>query len=189
MPDATDEAKPGKDVSFVGHVVELETGKPVADASILIERLLRGADPKSVPHWAGESTIRTDADGRFRLTFPPEQVADRRLSITLRVSLPGFITRKSWGTDLAALIRAQEMGDKLFFETVTIEKGIEYTGQVVTPAGKPAADLRYSVENWTPTENHSPGFNDDYDGRTDTEGKFRLRMPKSHAVALYFTPP
>ena len=78
-PGAADEAEPGQGVSFDGHVVELETGKSVAVPRFIVERLVRCADARSMPPWAGESTIRTDADGRFRLTFPPEQVADRRL--------------------------------------------------------------------------------------------------------------
>ena len=186
---ATDDVEPGQGVSFVGRVVELETKQPLADASILLVRFLRGADSSSVPPWAGESTIRTDGDGRFRLTFPPEQVATHRLSITLRVSHPGFVARKSLETELAELIRGQAMGDRPFFETITMEKGREYTGQVITPAGKPAAEMLYFIENWTRTENHSPGFNADCEGRTDSEGRFRLRMPESHSIALYLTAP
>ena len=189
MPGAEDKAEPGQGVSFDGHVVELETGKSVAGASILVERLVRGADPRSIPPWAGESTIRTDADGRFRLTFPPEQVADRRLSITLRVTQPGFIPRKSWETDLVSLVRGQAMGDRPFFETVTIEKGVEYTGQVMTPLRKPAADLPYHFVNWMGTEGHSPHFNNEYQGRTDAEGRFRLRMPRTQGLALYLACP
>jgi hypothetical protein len=190
MADAADDAKPDEGVSFVGQVVEFETGKSVAKASILVERFQRSADPQPIPPpWVGKSTIQTDADGRFRLTFPPEQVADRRLAFTLRVTHPGFITRKSWETELVALLRDQARGDKPFFETVTIEKGTEYTGQVATPVGKPALELPFMFVSWTGTANRSPRFQDDYHGLTDTDGRFRIRMPKSHSVALYVLPP
>ena len=188
-PDAADDAKPGQGVSFVGQVVEFETRKSVAGASILVERFQRSAGPESIPPWVGESTIHTDADGRFRLTFPPEQVADRRLAFTLSVTHPGFITRKSWETELAALLRDQVRGDKPFFETVTIEKGTEYTGQVATPVGKPALELPFMFVSWTGTANQAPRFHDDYHGLTDTDGRFRIRMPKSHAVAIYVSSP
>ena len=47
-------------------------------------------DPRR-PAWArasllgwAETMIRTDADGRFRLEFLPDQVAERRLTLALR---------------------------------------------------------------------------------------------------------
>jgi peroxiredoxin len=81
------------------------------------------------------------------------------------------------------------MRDRPFFETITIEKGIEYTGQVFTPAGKPAIDVPYLLVNCAEENNHSPRFTNEYQGRTNAEGRFRLRMPKSRAVALYVTSP
>ena len=133
--------------------------------------------------------IRTDADGRFRLEFPPDQVAEQRLFLTLRVRHPGYVPRKSLSVTLAGLIRGIASGDRPFFETITLEKGLEYTGQIVTPAGKPAAGVSYEFQNWAWGSNSSPDFNNDLDGRTDEEGRFRLRMPKSQSVALYVNPP
>jgi hypothetical protein len=185
--DSTHQPDPAQGVSFAGRVVELETGKPVAGASVVIKRFVWGGDDQSKPPWAGESTIETDADGRFRLTFPPEQVADDRLSITLRVSHAGFVPRTSWGTTLVNLTRTLALGDKPFFETVTLEKGVEYTGLVVLPGGKPATGVACWFENWTRTEIQSAGFNDDTHCQTDIDGRFRLRMPRSHGIALYLS--
>jgi Carboxypeptidase regulatory-like domain len=185
---AWDDAESGKVVMFSGRVVDLENGKPVKAASVNVVRSITGADPRSLPPWAGESTVRTDADGRFRLTFPPEQVAERRLSVILRIAHPGFVSRKSNGVALAEMIRGQAMGDKPFFESIKLEKGVEYTAQVVAPGGKPAAELLYSFENWT-SGNRSNHFSDVSEGQTDADGRFRLRMPKSQALALYVAPP
>ena len=185
---AMDDAESSKGVQFSGRVVDLENGKPVEGAwSWLCDRS-SGIDSRALPSWAGESTIRTDADGRFRLTFPPEQVAERRLSIVLRIAHPGFVLRKSQSVALAEMIRGQSMGDKPFFETITLEKGVEYTGQIVTPVGKPAVGVPYRFSNWA-RGHRSPHFWNEFEGRTDTEGRFRLRMPKSQSVALYVTPP
>ncbi len=186
---ASDDAGSAKSTAFSGRVVDVETRKSVEGASIVVVRSIPGVAPEALPSWVGETTIRTDADGRFRLEFPPDQVAEQRLSLALRINHPGFIRRKSFGVTLAAVIRGVAKGDKPFFETITLEKGVEYTGQIVTPAGKPAAGVPYRFENWAWGNNRSRGFTNEDEGRTDDEGRFRLRMPKSHAVALYVTPP
>ncbi len=185
---AGEDAKAAERLSFAGRVVELETGEPIEGASIIIERVLSSAGPQSFPSWPNQSAIRTGADGRFHLIFPPDQVAERELKFTLRVRHPGFIPRKSLETDLATILRRQALGDRPFFETVRLEKGVEYTAQIVTPAGKPAADVRYFFENWSGGDNDSHAFHNDDQGRTDADGWFRLRSPKSHSVALYVLP-
>ena len=125
--DSCDDAKPVQALSFPGRVIDYETGTPIRDVPILVDRLLPGANARAIPSWAGRSAIRTDADGRFQLVFPPEQVAERGLMITLRVRHPGFIPRESWPINLAAIVRRQALGDKPFFETIRLEKGVEYT--------------------------------------------------------------
>ncbi len=146
--------------AFSGRVVDVETSKPVEGASIVVVRSIPGVPPGRFPAWVGETMIRTDADGRFRLEFAPDQVAERRLSLALRITHPGYITRKSLGVTLASVIRGVAKGDKPFFETITLEKGVEYTGEIVTPAGKPAAGVPYRFENWAWGNNRSRPFHE-----------------------------
>ncbi len=186
---ARDDAGSDKSAAFSGRVVDVETTKPVEGASIVVVRSIPGVPPEALPSWVGETTIRTAADGQFRLEFPPDQVAEPRLTLSLRIKHPGYIPRKSLGVALAAVIRGVAKGDKPFFETITVEKGVEYTGQIVTPVGKPAAGVPYWFENWARGNNRARDFMNDVEGRTDDEGRFRLRMPKSQALALYITPP
>ena len=87
------------------------------------------------------------------------------------------------------MIRGQAMGDQPFFETITLEKGVEYTGQVVTPGGKPAAEVPYQFENWSWGNSFEATSWTMYEGQTDADGRIRLRMPKSQALALYVMPP
>ena len=148
-------------------------------------------------HFTNDEEGRTDDEGRFRLRMPKSQ------SVALyvkppqpaRASFPFAPYQHFWGTDqpgdftLAGLIRGMASGSRPFFETVTLEKGLEYTGQIVTSAGKPAAGVSYEFENWAWGSNRSRHLNNDEEGRTDEEGRFRLRMPKSQSVALYVNPP
>ena len=72
------------------------------------------------------------------------------------------------------LIREQARGQSPFFTTIALERGLEYTGQVVVPGGKPAAGIPYAFEHGTSRPSRSiPIFTDDYDGQTDDEGRIR----------------
>jgi hypothetical protein len=176
-------------VTYTGRVIELETGKPVGGAEILLERSIRGAAPPIPPAWLGETSLKTDADGRFRLDFPPEQVAEPGLCITLKVRHPGFIHRKSYRTLLADIIRGQSRGEPPFFATITLEAGLEYAGQVVTPGGRPAAGIPYWFEFWMGGKNSQSPLHDDTEGQTDGDGRIRVRMAKTWGMALYLGPP
>ncbi len=142
------------------------------------------------PAWAGTSIIRTDAQGRFRIEFPAEQVAEPRFFIALGISHPEFISRKSSQVALAEFIRGQARGEAPFSRTIVLERGLEYTGQVVVPGGKPAAGIPYAFEHGpSRTSLLIPIITDDYDGQTDDEGRIRKRMPKTHALALFVGTP
>jgi len=179
----------GDAVSFSGRVVEKETGKAVAGAEVVVIRSLVAAEEGVTPPWAGDSTLRTDADGRFAITFPPEQVAEPRLAVALsRVAHPDFVPRKGFRVPLATLLRGRRYGDEPFREAVTLERGIEYSGQVVTPEGGPAAGVPYGFGHGAWEGNRSQHFADDNEGRTDADGRFRLRMPRTQSLTAQLTP-
>ena len=84
---------------------------------------------------------------------------------------------------------AQARGEEPFFSTIKLEKGVEYTGQVVIPGGKPAVGIPYWFENWSFGLNRSERVHDDTEGETDGDGHIRLRLGKSQALAIYLGPP
>jgi beta-lactamase regulating signal transducer with metallopeptidase domain len=67
--------RPSGPMSFGGRVIDLETKKPIEGAKIVVNRNIPGIDPKDSPAWIGDETLRSDADGRFTLTFTAEQIA------------------------------------------------------------------------------------------------------------------
>ena len=78
-----------------------KNGKPVKGAFVVVERRLPGLPASILPAWAGASTLTTDSDGRFVVSFPPEQVAERRLAISLQVAHPDFIVEEAVAKALA----------------------------------------------------------------------------------------
>jgi peroxiredoxin len=192
-PDAgrADQAvvKRAEATSFPGRVVDLDGDRPIEAAEVIVERSVLVPYGEAEPAWAGETTLRTDAQGRFTITFPPEQVAEPRLQIALSVSHPDFVPRKADRSPLVALLRGREFGDRPFFETIRLEKGQVFSGAVVTPEGKPVADVRFTFENWARrTDDRSSQFSNDKAGRTDDQGRFRLRMPKTQTLTITLMP-
>jgi peroxiredoxin len=186
---AVEEATPNEGVSIPGRVVDLENGNPVKGASVVVERLLPGLPASILPAWAGATTLTTDSDGRFVVSIPPEQVAERRLAISLQVAHPDFIPRKSsTAVPLVEVFLGRKGGDRPFFETIKLARGVEYSGQVVTPEGDPAPGATFELAHWGEEANPSEHFVDGNKGKTDSEGRFRLRAPKTHQLAIYVTP-
>jgi hypothetical protein len=189
-PTDLDDPGVNEGVTYAGRVIEGETGQPVEGAEIVVDRSIRGAASEAWPAWAGTSTTRTDADGRFRLVFPAEQVAERRLVLAMRVRHPAFIPRKSNKVPLTDIRHGQAYGDEPFFARIALERGVEYTAQVVVPGERPAPGIPYAFENGASRAVLSrPMLRDDEEGETDDDGRIRLRMPSTHALALYVGPP
>ncbi|MHB1562097.1 MAG: carboxypeptidase regulatory-like domain-containing protein [Isosphaeraceae bacterium] len=185
-PTRADE--PAKPAEFAGRVIEAENGRPMAGASVIVERSIPGADPDALPPWASETTIRTDADGRFRIGFSSEQVAEKRLTIVVKVRHPEFVTRVSQPIVVTDLIRWQGLGIHPFFTAIGLERGVEYSALVVTPTGKPAAGMPYVFETWDQAGRPRDGFHNDESGETDAEGRVRIRMPRRQTLAIHLGP-
>src|SRR5262249_54112139 len=64
----------------------------------------------------------------------------------------------------------------------------EFTGQVVTPDGRPAAGVPFEFGNWGWGSNKAPHFTNDTSGRTDAEGRIRIRMAKTASLTVSLMP-
>ena len=174
---------------FTGKVVDGETSAPVKGASLVVERLLVGVPSCDRPAWASEQTLKTDDDGRFVVKFPAEQVAERRLAISIHVAHPDYIRCKSTTAfSLVEMLLGRQAGEKPFFDTIKLSKGIQYSGQIETPDGKPASGVPFEIAPFGVDSSSSENFVDDGKGKTDSDGRFRLRMPRSQQIAFYVTP-
>ena len=175
-------------VTLPGRVVELGTGQPVAGAAITVVRAPLADDAGAPPAWAGTATTRADADGRFALVIPPGGSADPRLGITIaRVDHPDFIPRRGRATPLADLVAEHRAGASRL-DAIALERGEAYTACVLEPDGTPAAGVPFESQNWARGANRSDHFFDLVDGRADADGRLRLVMPRSRALALRLIP-
>ncbi len=179
-PQTTDDRTGSAPSVLSGRVIEKDGGKPVARAAVTIAwsdemTSWTGPDGEVPPPVLGENTTRTDGDGRYSLTVPPERIADRFIGhVVVRVEHPEFVPKRWF---VGAVYRLRDR-DQAIPDTVALERGVEYHAQVVRGDGKPAADVPYEFSTWL-TESNA-----DLKGRTDAGGRIRLRMPKTSALAI-----
>jgi peroxiredoxin len=182
--------KPGETFTISGQVVDSETKKPVPNASLIIDRVLPGIERNAWPAWAGKTTHSTDADGRFKISFSAEQLAESRVALAVSVIHPDYIPLKSrQASALIDLYFARKFRDPTLFDKIELMKGVEYTAQIVTPAGKPVVGAKFELMEWGQNWNNGSEFVNDTKGETDHDGRLRRRMHKGNALVLYVTPP
>jgi len=184
-PQTIDERKADSPLVLSGRVIEKDGGTPVAGAAVVIAWSdamagWTGPNGEIPPPVLGENTARTDGDGRYRLIVPPEQVAGRLIgNMVVRVAHPDFVPRRWDVGGLYNLRNGGKSGGGAVPDTITLERGVEYRARVVRADGKPAVGVSYQFSNWVIEGNA------DLKGRTDTEGRIRLRMPKASSLAVY----
>src|SRR5262249_40656428 len=139
---STQEAKVGETLSYTGKVTDKDTGKPIEGAKVTVRRSIL-PDPKTGENRIlEESKHRTDANGKYQFTIPPEQVAERRLYIELDVEHPDYATKAGFGYALGMIRKNEKLGERPFFENVELRPGKPITGQVQTAEGTPAAGVK-----------------------------------------------
>ena len=183
-PQTTDESKASKPFTLSGRVIEKD-GRQTSRGGCGHDCLVRrdgGMDRpqrRGSPPILGENTTRTDGDGRYTLTVPPERIADRLIGhVVVRVGHPDFVLRKWNVGSLYNLLHGGKSGGSSIPDVVTLERGVEYHVQVIRADGKPAAGVPYEFSDWI-----SEG-NADMKGRTDAGGRIHSRMPKTSVLAI-----
>jgi beta-lactamase regulating signal transducer with metallopeptidase domain/5-hydroxyisourate hydrolase-like protein (transthyretin family) len=191
-PKVTKEAakeEKGETLRYSGRVVDKDTGKPVAGATVTVRRSLLG-DPelKEQNPVVQETKHKTDADGKYHFVIPPEQSSKRYLYIELDVEHPDYAPRKNFGYALSMIRKNEKVGERGFFEHVEIRAGKAITGTLQTTDGKPASGVRvlaYSVTNQRGQQFEYGSFADNI---TDAKGHFRIVVTTPGNAVFWILP-
>jgi beta-lactamase regulating signal transducer with metallopeptidase domain len=180
--EAPKEAQQGETLTYTGKVTEKGTGKPIPGATVTVRRSLYGDPTVQGEKVLQETKHQTDAEGKYRFTLPPEQVAERYLYIELDVEHPDYAPRGRFGYALSMIRKNEKLGGRPFFEHVELRPGQPITGRVETPDGQPAAGVKllaYSVTDEAGTFEYGSFAR----ARTDDQGQFRVVLTTpGHAV-------
>jgi beta-lactamase regulating signal transducer with metallopeptidase domain len=183
--EAAKDASPGKAISYTGHVFDKVTKKGIEGATVTVRRSIYGdhIGNKVVQ----ETKHKTNAEGKYSFTIPPEQAAERYLYIELDVEAPGYAPRSHFGYSFAMIRKNEKMGGRPFFENVDLRAAKEITGLIETPDGKPAAGIKVLAYS---NADKQDGF--EYgsfaDCKTDAAGRFRLWLVTPGPAVYWILP-
>jgi protocatechuate 3,4-dioxygenase beta subunit len=192
-----DPKNPGETLHYKGTVVDKDTGRPIAGATVVVRRsILRSSENRVLQ----ETRHTTGADGTYAFEIPPDQHASPYLYIELDVEHPDYATRDRFGYALAMTRKNEKLNERPFFETIELRPARPITGRVETPEGEPAAGV--VVLAYSRTGKAGSGvfeYGSFARAETDAQGRFRLPittpgqaaywvLPKDYAVDLYVVP-
>jgi uncharacterized GH25 family protein len=168
---------------FVGRVRDKHTGKPVAQAKVNVR--LSATDPAT--HNRKPLTDirqRTTAEGIYRFTMTPEQLADPTLFILLDVEHPGYV-RERHGLN----VKAVNHENQPFVDDAPLERGKAIEARLLTPEGTPAANVKISAyTTHTPAPGKYPELGSFTETVTDEDGHFRLNLLPSGPAVFWILP-
>jgi beta-lactamase regulating signal transducer with metallopeptidase domain/protocatechuate 3,4-dioxygenase beta subunit len=173
---------------YTGRVFDKDTDKGIPGATVTVRRSLYG-DPEVKEHnqIVEETKHKTDADGKYTFTIPPEQVAKRYLYIELDVEAPGYAPRSHFGYALSMILKNEKIGGRPFFENVDMRAAKEITGVVKTPDGKPAAGVKILAYSNTDKRDVFE-YGSFADCKTDKDGAFRLWLITPGPAVFWILP-
>jgi len=165
-------------------VVDKETSKGIPNASVVVRRSVLTAQENRILE---ESKHQTDAEGKYSFEIPPEQVAQSALYIELDVDHENYAARKGFGYALGMIRKNETLGERPFFERVELDAAEPITGTLLTPDGKPAADVRLlGYSKLKPDDFREYGSFTN--ATSDANGRFRLNLIKN-GVGVYWILP
>jgi hypothetical protein len=183
--EAPKAAAPAEAVSYTGRVFDKVTSKGIEGATVTVRRSVYGdhIGTKIIQ----ETKHKTNSEGKYSFTIPPEQAAERYLYIELDVEAPGYAPRKHFGYSFAMIRKNEKMGGRPFFENVDMRAAKEITGRLETPDGKPAAGVKVLAYS---NADKQDGF--EYgsfaDTKSDAEGRFRLWLVTPGPAVFWILP-
>jgi beta-lactamase regulating signal transducer with metallopeptidase domain len=190
-------AKPqGETLHYKGTVVDKDTGKPIAGATVVVRRMiLRELENRVLQ----ETRHTTGADGTYAFEIPPDQYASPYLYIELDVEHPDYAPRDRFGYALSMIRKNEKLNERPFFERVEMRPARPITGRVETPEGRPAAGVVVLAYSRTDKARGSFEVGSSARAETDAQGRFRLPittpgqaaywvLPKDDAPELYVVP-
>ncbi len=174
---------PQGDRTYVCHVTDKETDKPIAGASVLV-RISLFNDPVTGKQRILEETRQTtDKEGSYRITITREQAAERSLYVYIDVNHPGYL-KDYGGYGYGMSLKNEKLGERPFFENVKLRPGKAIEGTLLTPEGAPASGVNINAFCAPPNlrlEGHESGSFTWT--KTAADGRFRLDLlPKGQAV-------
>ena len=172
-------------VVFDGQIIDRATQKPIAGVTVGVQCWRGGNVYDNPENCFVESFYTTDAEGKYRFTITPQQVAEKDLHIKIMTDHPDYMCYgfafQSYQS--AAFSSVNETGAGRFgnFE---LDPAVQVFGRIVDPDGKPVYPCNVNVF-WVQYEDM---FSDRFYGITDRDGKFASKVEPGKAGVVKIIP-
>ena len=177
---------PAKPLHYKGTVVDKDTGKPIAGATVVVRRMIL-RDALSENRVLQETRHTTGADGTYAFEIAPDQYATPYLYIEQDVEHPDYAPRNGFGYPLSSIRKNEKLNERPFFEWIEMRPAQPITGRLETPEGRPAAGVLVLAFSRTDTAGSSSErcFTQT---TTDAQGRFRLPITTPGEGAYWVKP-
>lgn len=180
---AMDLAAEPQPLSLGGRIIDHDTGKPIAGATVIVRRRELGPGGNRVLE---ETRHQADAEGAYAFVISREQLANRWLYVECDVEHPGFASQSGMGCAIDALRNDRPSDARPFFEQIALRRGETVSGVIETVDGRPVAGvevLAYSQGDGKPWEYGAFART-----KTDATGNFRVALATPGDGLLYLQP-
>jgi protocatechuate 3,4-dioxygenase beta subunit len=189
LQNARDSAVPpaeGEPMHFSGTVVDVETKRPIAGATVVVHRFQYGSDDSNKP-LADDTTLTTDAAGKFAFDVPPEQQdPSKRLYLELDFRHPKYASLIGHGYGLSLIKKDLALGNQPWFSKTELQPGEEISGTLLNFDGTPAADVPMTFSSIGGPYDMRFISEQRVDDRTTTDAKGRFRFNAIKGAGLTF---
>lgn len=174
-------------ITYYGFVTDATTGMPITGALVKVYHKL-SRDPKT----GGWSTIevtehKSNAIGLYGFTLPAEQTAQSSLYIEIEAEHPQYACIGRSGYSHGMIRKNLELGELPFYTQIKLWPGQPIEGTIVTPEGKPLADVEVSMYAASDKATGFPAGSFDKT-TTDDNGRFRIVPPTPGDGVLWIKP-
>ncbi len=172
------------ELSYSGEVIDKETKQPIPNATIVVRRsILLSYERKIIE----ESRHKTDKNGVYQFTIPPEQTAERGLYIELDVEHPDYAWKKGFGYALSMIRKNEQLGERPFFSKIELNPAEVLTGRIVNPQGEPLADVNIQAYSKTSADDWED-YGSFFQTKSDQDGRFHLQLVKGGPSVFWVVP-
>ncbi|MFV1967671.1 MAG: carboxypeptidase regulatory-like domain-containing protein [Pirellulaceae bacterium] len=165
-----------KPITYTGKVVDRDTGKPIAGATVEVTHEL-SRDPKTGKWITLHTTTHKSNDkGEYSFTLPPEEVAEPSLYLVVNAHHPEYQSKGRSGYSHSMIRKNLANGEPPFYATIKLSSGEAITAAVLQPDGTPAANTQVLSYSKPPSKEPVRSFERgafQY-SQTDENGRFRI---------------
>ena len=165
-----------------GYVYDIKTNEPIAGATVIVTRMNSG-DWREL----AVTESKTDANGKYTFTIPPDQLSQRLLYIMFDLRHPSYAQVHCGSYSYSMIRKNLKLGAAPWFTRLHMIPGAEISGRLVDQRGNPVAGAQLRAESKDPSLGRR-ARGSHVKSATDEEGRFSIVVTEEGPASLSIIP-